>query len=94
MLGKPADQSRSPALTGTAGRIGKDDARGSLVSFAKLSASRPRVARASRASSFLQSGRPLRDRAGAWPVAGPISRTLESGVSPANNSRSLKSSGG
>ena len=34
-----------------------------LGSFAKLSASRPRVARASRASS-LQSGRPPRDRAG------------------------------
>jgi hypothetical protein len=30
---------REPALTGTACRIGKDDARGSLVSPAKLSAS-------------------------------------------------------
>jgi hypothetical protein len=28
-----------PTLTGTAGRIGKDDARGRLVSLAKLSAS-------------------------------------------------------
>src|SRR5262249_50699441 len=54
-----------PELTSTAGRIGKDDARESLVSDAKLSASGFQLP-ALRASS-LQTGREPRDRAGVRP---------------------------
>jgi hypothetical protein len=39
MIQRIANEKVPPALTGTAGRIGKDDARGSLASHAKLGAS-------------------------------------------------------